>query len=100
MGTRLTALGFALGGLVHVIAFVLLYRGIELYGRDYPAWRHLVMAAIDGGIVYIAAAHTPFLAFALLAFGVEQLLVNGVGAVAILVFVAAFVVSWERRSAH
>src|SRR4051794_16373496 len=73
---RLTALGFAVGSTVHAVGFALLAWGIELYGPDYPVWRHVVMALVDASIAWIALRLTPWLVFALLAFLAEQLLVH------------------------
>src|SRR5690242_17207654 len=54
--TRLTALGFAIGGAAHAISLLLLSQGIAVYGTDYPWWRHLTMASVDAGVSRVASA--------------------------------------------
>jgi len=98
-GTRITAAGFAIGGAVHATAGALLARGIALYGPGYPAWRHVVMAVIDGSIAWIAVRRPGWLVVVLLAFVAEQLAVNGIGLTPIFALTAAGWVAWDGRAA-
>lgn len=99
--SRLTALGFAVGASAHAIGFALLLGGITLYGPTYRAWRHVAMISIDVAMVWIALRFARWLAFALLAFLIEQLVVNGIGTTAVFAAVAFVFAArekwWEDR---
>lgn len=73
---RIVAIGFAIGSVEHLIGLVLLAFHIEMYAR-YPAWRHAAFALVDAGIAYLAFTRPRRLLFPVLAFLIEQLLVNG-----------------------
>jgi hypothetical protein len=97
---KLTALGFVTGGVIHAAAFLLLWRGIQLYGPAYPGWRHVVMATVDGAIAWVALKWPRGLFVALPAWIAEQWLVNGFGPITAVVAVAVAGLVWERwRSA-
>lgn len=74
---RLVAIGFSLGAAEHLAGAVLLFFGVPLFPPPYPAWRHAVMSLADAGIVWIAVKRPALLIPALVAFLVEQLVVNG-----------------------
>jgi len=44
---------------------------------NYPAWRHGAFAVVDSGIAYLAFTRTRRVFFPVLAFLIEQVLVNG-----------------------
>jgi hypothetical protein len=94
--TRLTALGFAIGSAAHALGFVLLLCGIAWYGPTYPAWRHVVMAVIDMSVVWIALRRSPWFVFALFAFFVEQLVVNGIQLESVVLLAAVFFAGREK----
>lgn len=101
--SRLIALGFALGSFAHLFGFVLLVGwGIHWKAPWYPAWRHMVMATVDLLIVWVALQRPSWLVFALVAFFVEQVIVNGVHLEITLVFVllAIVVTAWEKWFSH
>ena len=93
---RLTAVGFALGSAVHATAWVPLWFGIELYGPDYPPWRHVVFTVVDASIALIAVRRPRWLVFALVAFLVEQVRAHGVQPTSVLVAIAAIAAGVER----
>jgi len=76
----MVGIAFACGGLVHATGFVLHEFGVEQY-RNYPAWRHPIMAAVDATIVWIAFRRPRWLPAALAAFLLEQTAVNGIPAI-------------------
>jgi hypothetical protein len=92
----LTALGFAAGSALHATAFVVMWFGIRWYGPTYPAWRHVVMAAIDASIALIGVRRQTWLLVVLPAWVAEQWMVNGFGLLCALVTMAWTVVTWER----
>ena len=99
--TRLTALGFALGSAVHTLGFVLLLVwGVKWYGPTYPAWRHFVMATLDLSVVWIAVRRMSWLVFALVAFLVEQQVVNGFHLENALVLAAAILAARDKWFRH
>ena len=85
---RVTAIGFAAGSALHAVAFLLIGLGIYLYGLDYPAWRHPVMASADAAIAWIAVRRPQWLILALATWVIEQTMVNGFGVLCALVTVA------------
>jgi len=93
---RLTALGFAIGSAVHATAFVVMWFGIRWYGPTYPAWRHVVMAAIDASIAMIGIRRPAWLLVALPAWIAEQWIVNGFNPECALVTVAVVALAWTR----
>jgi hypothetical protein len=93
---KATAIGFALGGVAHATAWLLLLFGIELYGPAYPQWRHVVFVSIDASIAWLAARHSKWLVFALVAFLADQIWEHGVEPVAVLVMMAALAAGVER----
>ena len=95
---KLIALGFAAGCLVHSTGFLLLLVGIELYGPGYPAWRHVVMAAVDAAIACIVVWRPAWLIVVLPTLITEQLLVNGIGLTPAVVLIAWIAVLWERAA--
>jgi len=70
--------------------------GILLYGPTYPAWRHVVMATVDGAISWIGFRHPVWLLVALPAWVAEQLVVNGFGVEPAVVIAAIAALAWER----
>jgi hypothetical protein len=98
--TKLTALGFVIGAVTHTVAIGLFMSGIELYGPGYPWWRHLVMAALDAAVAWIALRRTTWLVFALLAYVAEQIAVNGLKPTGVLIVVAALLAGRERWGAR
>jgi hypothetical protein len=72
----IVAIGFALGSVEHLIGLVLLGFHIEMYAH-YPAWRHAAFTAVDAGIAFLAFTRPRRLFVPLLAFLVEQILING-----------------------
>jgi hypothetical protein len=74
--TNLVAIGFALGSLEHAIGFVLLLFGVEMYA-GYPAWRHAAFTVVDALIAFLAITRPHRLLIPLLAFLIEQILING-----------------------
>jgi len=85
---HLTAIGFAAGGALHAVAFLLIGLRIYLYGPDYPAWRHPVMVSADAAIAWIALRRPQWLILALTTWVIEQTMVNGFGVLCALVTVA------------
>jgi hypothetical protein len=77
---RATAVGFALGCVEHATLFVFQWRGIWSLS-NYPLWRHAAHAAVDGSIAYVGFRRPDRLFIPLLAFLVEQVLINGVPAI-------------------
>jgi len=75
--TRVIAVCFALGCLLHAIGFALMLFGVELYGAGYPAWRHAAFVLADALIAYLAFRRPERLFVPLLAFLIEQVAVNG-----------------------
>jgi len=67
-----TAIGFAAGSALHAVAFLLIGLGIYLYGLDYPAWRHPVMASADAAIAWIAVRRPQWLILALATWVIED----------------------------
>ena len=76
---HLIALGFAVGGAVHALAFALIRFGIYLYGPGYPTCRHPMMATADALIAWIAWRRPQWLVGALSAWVIEQTRTNGFG---------------------
>jgi hypothetical protein len=94
---RVIGIGFAAGSAVHAAAFLLMGLGLFLYGTTYPAWRHVVMAAVDAGIAWIAWRRPAWLLAALAAWVLEQTLTNGVEPFSLLVVAAMVALAIERR---
>ena len=97
-GTRLTALGFAVGSAVHATGLGLFFAGIRWYGPAYPWWRHILMSAADAAVVWVALRRASWLPVVLVAFAAEQFAVNGVQPMSAAIIVAAILVGWERRA--
>ena len=93
---RVIATAFAAGAAVHATGFALMWLGIELYGRDYPAWRHAVMALVNASIAWVALRHQRWLFVALPAWAAEQALVNGFGLFPVIALVGLVALAWER----
>ena len=70
------AIGFAVGSLEHLVGLVLLAFGIEMYS-DYPAWRHAAFSVADALIAALAMRRPDRVFIPLVAFSVEQVVVNG-----------------------
>lgn len=94
---RLAAIGFGLGGIWHAVNAVLVWRGVELYGPDYPGGRHVLMALVDASIAFVAMRHARWLVWVLLSFAVEQFIVNGIEWTPIAVLIAAVFVGYQQR---
>ena len=90
------ALAFAAGAAVHATGFALMWVGVDLYGPDYPAWRHAVMALVDASIAWVARRHQGWLFVVLPAWATEQALVNGFGIFSIIALAATAGLLWER----
>lgn len=75
--TRVVAVGFSLGALEHFAGAVLLCFGVAIFPPPYPGWRHVAMAVVDAGVVWIALSRPKLLTLALSAFLLEQIVVNG-----------------------
>ena len=93
---RVIAIAFAAGAAVHATAFALMWLGIELYGPDYPGWRHAVMALVDASIAWAALRHQRWLYVVLPAWAAEQTLVNGFGFFSIIPIAGVAALIWEQ----
>lgn len=96
LSSRLTGIGFVVGGAVHTAALSMLPLGIAIYGANYPWWRHVTMAGVDMAMAWIALRRPSWLLIAILAFEVEQLIVNGFGVMQGAIMIAAMLAAWER----
>ena len=74
--TRVVAIGFAMGSVEHLIGLVLHGLHIEVVAH-YPAWRHAAFALVDAGIAFVGFTRPRRLFVPVLAFLIEQILING-----------------------
>ena len=73
---RLVAIGFALGSVEHLIRLVLHVFHIEVVA-GYPAWRDAAFALVDASIACLGFTRPHRLFVPVLAFLIEQIVVNG-----------------------
>jgi hypothetical protein len=100
---RIIGTAFAVGATLHTIAFALMGLGVDLYGPDYPAWRHVVMALVDASVAWVALRRHGWLFLALPIWAAEQALVNGLGFFPVIALAGVVALAcerwWWRRSA-
>ena len=74
--TRVVAIGFAVGSLEHLVRLLLHAFGIEVIA-GYPMWRDAAFTLVDAGIAFLAFTRPHRLFVPVLAFLIEQALING-----------------------